>query len=152
MSRMTEEMKNEFQEMFTLFDVNHNGIIPLKDLGTLMRSIGSLPTESTLKDLLRMIEEEYEKRLDFNCFLKIMERQFIEIDIEQEIINAFLPYDIERNGYISITHLESIMESIKKNHTLSDEEVSEMIKGAFFHTDGNGLVNYQEFVKMLLST
>ena len=42
----------EFQEAFSLFDKDGDGIITTKELGTVMRSLGQNPTEAELQELI----------------------------------------------------------------------------------------------------
>ncbi|RUS30664.1 hypothetical protein BC938DRAFT_479108 [Jimgerdemannia flammicorona] len=64
-----------------------------------------------------------------------------------EFKEAFKVFDKDGNGFISAAELHYIMTSLGK--TLSDEEVDEMICKA--DVDGDGQINYKEFVKMMLS-
>ena len=51
------------------------------------------------------------------------------------------------NGFISAEELMHVMNSLGEK--LSDDEVGEMIREA--DVDGDGQVNYEEFVKMMKS-
>lgn len=42
---LTAQQVNEFKEVFSLFDVNNDGQVSTKELGTVMRSLGQNPTE-----------------------------------------------------------------------------------------------------------
>uniref|UniRef100_A0A8P0NV50 EF-hand calcium-binding domain-containing protein 11 n=2 Tax=Canis lupus familiaris TaxID=9615 RepID=A0A8P0NV50_CANLF len=54
-------------------------------------------------------------------------------------------FDKDGNGYISAVELHHVMTN--SGVKLTDEEVDEMIKEA--DTDGDGRVNYEEFVQMV---
>jgi len=57
-------------------------------------------------------------------------------------------FDKDGNGRISASELRHVMTNLGEK--LSQEEVEEMIREA--DTDGDGQVNYEEFVSMMLST
>ena len=46
---LTEEQKQEFKDVFSLFDKDGDGTITTKELGTVMRSLGQNPTEAELQ-------------------------------------------------------------------------------------------------------
>ena len=48
----------EFRESFNLFDKENDNRIHVKDLGTVLRSLGLHPTEAECTDLLSTIETE----------------------------------------------------------------------------------------------
>lgn len=56
-------------------------------------------------------------------------------------------FDKDGNGHISATELRHVMTSLGEKMT--EEEVDEMIREA--DVDGDGQINYQEFIKMMVS-
>jgi len=83
--------------------------------------------------------------IDFPEFLTMMARKMKESDSEEEIKEAFNVFDRDRNGQISAAELRHVMTNLGEK--LTDEEVDEMIKEADFN--GDGQINYEEFVKMM---
>ena len=75
-----------------------------------------------------------------SCF-----REFNDGDVEEEIREAFRVFDKEGNGFISTAELASVMTNI--GEVLSEEETEELIAEA--DIDGDGNVNYEEFVAMI---
>ena len=68
-----------------------------------------------------------------------------DTDSEEEIREAFRVFDKDGNGFISPAELRYVM--TKMGQELTDEEVDQMIQEA--DLDGDGQVNYREFVKMM---
>jgi calmodulin len=85
--------------------------------------------------------------IDFPEFLTMMARKMKDTDSEEEILEAFKVFDKDGNGFISAAELRHIMTNLGEK--LSDEEVDEMIREA--DIDGDGQINYEEFVKMMMS-
>ena len=65
----------------------------------------------------------------------------------QRLIRSFRVFDKDGNGYISAAELRHVMTNLGEK--LTDEEVDEMIREA--DIDGDGQVNYDEFVKMMMA-
>lgn len=61
-------------------------------------------------------------------------------------MEAFKVFDKDNNGFISAAELRHVMTNLGEK--LTDEEVDEMIREA--DVDGDGQVNYEEFVKMMM--
>ncbi len=68
-----------------------------------------------------------------------------DTDSEEEIREAFKVFDKDGNGFISANELRHVMTNLGEK--LTDEEVDEMIREA--DLDGDGQINYEEFVKMV---
>ncbi|KAJ4474361.1 hypothetical protein J3R30DRAFT_3508317 [Lentinula aciculospora] len=77
----------------------------------------------------------------------MMKKKFQDTDSEEEIRQAFQVFDKDGNGSISAKELKAVMESLGEK--LSDKEVDAMILEA--DQDGDGNINYAEFVDMMRS-
>ncbi|KAH8062499.1 Ca2-binding protein [Aureococcus anophagefferens] len=131
--QLTEEQIAEFKEAFSLFDKDGDGTITTKELGTVMRSLGQNPTEAELADMINEVDADGNGTIDFPEFLTMMARKMKDTDSEEEILEAF--------------KLRHIMTNLGEK--LTDEEVDEMLREA--DIDGDGQINYEEFVKMMMS-
>lgn len=143
---MTEEQIAEFKEAFSLFDKDGDGTITTKELGTVMRSLGQNPTEAELQDMINEVDADGNGTIDFPEFLTMMARKMKDTDSEEEIKEAFKVFDKDGNGFISAAELRHVMTNLGEK--LTDEEVDEMIREA--DVDGDGQINYEEFVKMMV--
>jgi calmodulin len=145
--QLTEEQIAEFKEAFSLFDKDGDGTITTKELGTVMRSLGQNPTEAELQDMINEVDADGNGTIDFPEFLTMMARKMKDTDSEEEIVEAFKVFDKDGNGFISAAELRHVMTNLGEK--LTDEEVDEMIREA--DIDGDGQINYEEFVKMMMS-
>jgi calmodulin len=71
-----------------------------------------------------------------------------DTDTEEELIEAFKVFDRDGNGLISASELKHVIEK-SSGENLSENEVNEMIKEA--DIDGDGYINYDEFVRMMMA-
>ncbi|XP_020583352.1 calmodulin-2/4-like isoform X2 [Phalaenopsis equestris] len=160
--QLTDEQISEFKEAFSLFDKdgdameNHlqfhkifklSGCITTKELGTVMRSLGQNPTEAELQDMINEVDADGNGTIDFPEFLNLMARKMKDTDSEEELKEAFRVFDKDQNGFISAAELRHVMTNLGEK--LTDEEVDEMIREA--DVDGDGQINYEEFVKVMMA-
>ena len=111
----------------------------------MMRSLGQNPTEAELQDMINEVDADGNGTIDFPEFLNLMARKMKDTDSEEELKEAFKVFDKDGNGFISAAELRHVMTNLGEK--LTDEEVDEMIREA--DVDGDGQVNYDEFVKMM---
>ncbi|CAG7865749.1 unnamed protein product [Brassica rapa] len=123
------------------------GCITTKELGTVMRSLGQNPTEAELQDMINEVDADGNGTIDFPEFLNLMARKMKDTDSEEELKEAFRVFDKDQNGFISAAELRHVMTNLGEK--LTDEEVDEMIKEA--DVDGDGQINYEEFVKVMMA-
>ncbi|KAH0708111.1 hypothetical protein KY290_009615 [Solanum tuberosum] len=121
--------------------------ITTKELGTVMRSLGQNPTEAELQDMINEVDADGNGTIDFPEFLNLMARKMKDTDSEEELKEAFRVFDKDQNGFISAAELRHVMTNLGEK--LTDEEVDEMIREA--DVDGDGQINYDEFVKVMMA-
>ncbi|KAH7672093.1 calmodulin protein [Dioscorea alata] len=144
---LSDEQISEFKEAFSLFDKDGDGCITTKELGTVMRSLGQNPTEAELQDMINEVDADGNGTIDFPEFLNLMARKMKDTDSEEELKEAFRVFDKDQNGFISAAELRHVMTNLGEK--LTDEEVDEMIREA--DVDGDGQINYDEFVKVMMA-
>lgn len=144
---LSEEKIAEFRAAFELFDKDRDGKITTKELGTVMRNLGQNPTDSELQEMINEVDLDGNGNIDFKEFLGLMVRKMKDTDTEEELLEAFKVFDRDGNGLISSIELRHVMTQLGEK--LSDDEVEEMIKEA--DQDGDGYINYEEFVKMMMT-
>merc|ERR1719382_330191 len=137
----------EPKEAFPLFDKDGDGTITTKELRTAMRSLGQNPTSAELQDMINQVDADGNGTIDFPEFCTLMARKMKDTDTEEELIEAFKVFDRDGNGFISAAELRHVMTNLGEK--LTDEEVDEMIREA--DVDGDGQINYEEFVKMMMA-
>lgn len=144
----TADQIEDFRASFQMFDKNGDGAIDTKELGIVMKECNQHPTDEELRDMINDADCNGNGTIEFPEFLEMMAKKQAEGEDESaELIAAFKVFDKDSNGTISPEELRQVMSSLGEQMT--DEEIDEMIKAA--DTDGDGQVNYEEFVKMMTS-
>ena len=144
---MTEEQMAEYREAFALFDNKNNNTISTKDLPTVLRSLGQNPSESEIGDITQQADPDGSGAVDFETFLSMIQTKLKDQDSEAEIRESFRVFDKEGNGKISAPELRHIMTTLGEK--LTEDEVDEMLNEA--ETDGDGMINYERFARVLTS-
>ncbi|KAJ3645655.1 hypothetical protein Zmor_023296 [Zophobas morio] len=102
-------------------------------------------SETELRDMVNEVDQDGNGTIEFNEFLQMMSKKMKDADGEEELKEAFRVFDKNNDGLISSNELRHVMTSLGER--LSEEEVDDMIKEA--DLDGDGQVNYEEFVNIL---
>ena len=74
--------QTEFKQIFELFDPTGEGKITMRELGTIIRSFGTNPTEADLKDIINEVDLDGNGDVDFEEFLHLMCRTMKDTDVE----------------------------------------------------------------------
>jgi len=142
---LTEEEISELKDAFKRFLKKGKKVIPAKDLGLVMRSLGRNPTEEELIYILHRCNTDYKGNITFEKFIDIMKMQMKDNNSEDEMREAFMAFDKDGSGYLDAEELKHFM--TMEGEKLTDAEVDEMIRE--WDIDGDGKLNYEEFVKMM---
>ncbi|EMP41469.1 Calcium-binding protein 5 [Chelonia mydas] len=140
----------ELREAFAEFDKDKDGLIGCKDLGTLMRSMGYMPTEMELIELSQQINMNLGGRVDFEDFVELMTPKLLAETAGmiglQEMRDAFKEFDTNGDGEITLDELQLAMQRLM-GERLTLREISDVVKEA--DINGDGTVDFEEFVKMM---
>ncbi|KAG5518839.1 hypothetical protein PMAC_002369 [Pneumocystis sp. 'macacae'] len=134
---MVDSSNNAYKEAFSLFDKRGKGTISRDCIGDLLRAVGQNPTLSEIAEIEGSIPED----VTFDAFLRVLNRPngFRSVGDHADFIRGFQVFDKDSTGLIVLTNL---------GEKLSDDEVDELLKDI---NTKDGVVNYGEFVKTILS-
>lgn len=144
-SDLGEDAKEEFQQVFNLYDRNHDGNVNVNELGYIMRYLGHILSTPELNDIIKDFGSGTQISLD--GFLKFMGTKFKEVESAEEVIQAFRVFDKDGKGLIGATELRHLM--CNQGEKLDDALVESMINEAI--PGGDGQLNYENFVRDMLS-
>ena len=136
----------DFEEAFALLDIDKNWEITTADLGSFMQDkLGETPTEAELQELISEVDVDGNGTVNFNEFLKLMKNDSLDQENEKDMLDAFLVFDTDHNGFIGADVLQHVMTNIGESLTAGESE--DFIN--LLDDDGDGLINYQELIKIL---
>ena len=145
---ITDEQRKELQDVFDQFDKDKDGKISAKELENAMQSMGQTPTGEEINEMMREVDLNQDGKIDFDEFMSLMIKSSPDTQTEEEVINAFWVFDKEGNGLISSAELKHIMMTI--GDKMTEEEADEMVNEA--DIDEDGMINYEEFVRMMMAS
>eukprot|EP00090_Calanus_glacialis_P000410 TRINITY_DN10246_c0_g1_i2.p1 TRINITY_DN10246_c0_g1~~TRINITY_DN10246_c0_g1_i2.p1 ORF type:complete len:163 (-),score=61.92 TRINITY_DN10246_c0_g1_i2:22-471(-) len=143
--KLSEEQVAELKQAFNEFDVDGGGTINTKELGYAMRAMGMNPTEPEILDLINEFDTDCSGQIEFPEFCNMMSAKMGTVNDEDMIRMAFRVLSKDGSGTIKSSAFKHLMTHI--GDKLSEEEVDDLITEA--DKDGDGDLNYEEFVKML---
>ncbi|CAJ0948527.1 unnamed protein product, partial [Mesorhabditis belari] len=141
----SSEQIEDFKEVFYMYDKDGSGSISAKEFGKVMRALGQNPTEAELNAMIYDGDSDGNRSIDFEEFLGMMAEKMKNPIMDSDVRAAFQVFDKDGNGFISAKELRHVMTSL--GEALTEEEVDEMIDEA--DVNGDGQVNYEEFVAMM---
>merc|ERR1712098_895644 len=145
----TEDQVEDFKEVFQLFDTKGDGCIQVNQVGEVLRALGQNPTEGEVRKLVQSSKTGGpDSRLTFETFLPLLQAVSGRkpTDTPDDFVEGLKHFDKEGNGRISAVELRHLLTGLGEK--MNDEEVEQLIQGK---EDAQGLINYEEFVKMVLA-
>ena len=97
--------------------------------------------------MIKEVDLNSDGKITLDEFINLMMKNSPDLQTEEEVINAFRVFDKEGNGLISTAELKHIMMTI--GDKMTEEEADEMIHEA--DIDDDGIINYEEFVRMMMA-
>ncbi|XP_036309473.1 dynein regulatory complex protein 8 isoform X1 [Pipistrellus kuhlii] len=145
------DMQRKIKEAFEVFDHELNNTVDVREIGTIIRSLGCCPNEGELHDLLAEVEEEEPTGyIRFEKFLPVMtnillERRYRPIP-EEVLLRAFEVLDPTKRGYLSKEELVKYM--TEEGEPFSQEEMEEMLSAAI--GPESNFIHYRDYITMMV--
>lgn len=146
MAAFNDQEVQEFTEGFNLFDQKGDGKIYAHQMGEVLRALGQNPTEAEVKKC--GFSNNAERRISFEEFLPILHNFSKRRDTTnvEDFVEGFKVFDKEQNGSISGAELRHLLTHLGEKMIV--EDVEQLFMG---QEDNQGNINYEEFVKMVMS-
>ena len=99
-----------------------------------------------LSDMINEVDQDGNGTVEFAEFVILMTNKVKEMTKEDEIYEAFMVLDKEKDDFISEKELKYFMRKVA-HIKLSSEEAKAMIE--FADSDGDGLITYEDFKNVI---
>ncbi|KAK7929643.1 hypothetical protein WMY93_006038 [Mugilogobius chulae] len=146
---MPEEL-DELQEAFKEFDYDADGFIHYKDIADCMRTMGYMPTEMELIEIIQQVKMRWGGHVDFDDFCELMGPRMVAETAHMVGLNelrcAFKQFDCNGDGKITVEELKEGMKTLL-GEKLKKGELEEILGDIDLNKDG--CIDFDEFVMML---
>ncbi|KAG7315623.1 hypothetical protein KOW79_020489 [Hemibagrus wyckioides] len=149
MADFTADQIEDFKEAFGLFDRVGDNKIAYNQVADIMRALGQNPTNKDVKAILGdpSAEDMANKRIDFDAFMPMLKTvHAIQKGTYDDYVEGLRVFDKEGNGKVMGAELRIVLSTLGER--MSEPEVDALMQG---QEDENGSVNYETFVKNILS-
>ena len=144
---LTEEQKQEFKDVFSLFDKDGDGTVSTKELGVVMRALGQNPTDAEIAEMIKEVDQDGNGEVDFDEFCGLMIKKMNENEPEEELVEVFKIFDKDNDEKIDASDLKLIFTELGEDVT--DEECRIMIDE--HDIDGDEELDFDEFVNLMMA-
>ncbi|XP_007953304.1 myosin light chain 6B [Orycteropus afer afer] len=145
-----KDQLEEFKEAFELFDRVGDGKIQYSQCGDVIRALGQNPTNAEILKIMGnpKSDELKSRRVDFETFLPMLQAiaKNREKSSYEDYLEGLRVFDKEGNGKVMGAELRHVLTTLGEKMT--EEEVETVLAG---HEDINGCINYEAFLKHILS-
>ncbi|TXG61872.1 hypothetical protein EZV62_013235 [Acer yangbiense] len=158
----------ELKRVFATFDKNGDGFITKQELRESLKNLRLMVTEKEAEEMVVKVDANGDGLIDFDEF-RILYKAMIAQDYddddgddrsvdggeevgnggEEDLKDAFDVFDKDKDGLISVEELGLVLSSLGLNEGKKIENCREMIRKV--DMDGDGMVNFVEFKKMMKS-
>jgi calmodulin len=135
------------QEIFTLFDKNGDGKVPLSELGNILRALNRVPSQPDIERISKQhfSTKDYLTSNDLPTLLGSIPPVDCQ-SAQAELRAAFKVLDREGKGQIPSDELKRLVMSVGEK--MSAIEAEEMLKMA--DPEKTGFVDYEKFIQKLI--
>ena len=144
---LPKNKEEEYKKVFELHSKGQEGNVNKQELASIFKAINIDASDEEIKEIIKKIDLEDKKEINYEEFLRIINQREKDIDEEEEVLKAFKVFDKDGNGLININELKDIMLSMGNNW--SENEINEMFVEA--DIDMDGYLNYEDFVRTKMS-
>ncbi|CAF0846934.1 unnamed protein product [Adineta ricciae] len=144
---LTEEENDELREAFELFDNDKDNELDYHEFKVALRALGFDVHKAEAQKLMRDYDRQGKNKITFQDFHEVASEMMFQRDSRDEILKAFKLFDDDEAGKISLKKLRRVARELGDN--INENELKAMIDE--FDLDGDGEINFDEFLAMLNS-
>ncbi|CBY30457.1 unnamed protein product [Oikopleura dioica] len=147
---LAQEIEKRITEAFLVFDTQANRQADVREIGTIVRSLGLVPTEAEVNELISETEDETASgfvRLDrllpvlTQC---ILEKRYRPVP-ENILLKAFEALDTDKKGYLLPEEISNYLR--EEGEPFLQEELEEFLSAAV--DPSKGKIFYKDYVALL---
>jgi myosin regulatory light chain 12 len=112
----------QFKEAFAVIDQDGDGRVSKEDLRIMLSSLGEsaqarlipgqTPTPNLLETLLTDPSGKRVETINFTQFLSMMGQHLLQLDAEQDLLEAFASFDDEDKGWVKVDDVRKALQEM----------------------------------------
>ncbi|XP_031170050.1 dynein regulatory complex protein 8 [Sander lucioperca] len=146
---IVSDVHKKIKAAFEAFDYESNNTVDVREIGTIIYSLGCFPTQANLHDLIAEVEEDHTGYIHLDKFLPAMTKVLLDHKFpsipEDLLLQAFEVLDKEKKGYLEPEELTKYM--TQEGEVFTQEEMDEMLTALADHE--KNLVYYKDLISQL---
>ncbi|XP_053173011.1 dynein regulatory complex protein 8 [Scomber japonicus] len=123
------EVHKKIRAAFEAFDYESNNTVDVREIGTIIYSLGCFPSRADLHDFIAEVEEDHSGYIHLDKFLPAMAKVLLDHKFppipEDILLQAFEVLDKEKKGYLELEELTKYM--TMEGEPFTQEEMDEML-------------------------
>ncbi|KAL3058583.1 dynein regulatory complex protein 8 [Trematomus bernacchii] len=143
------DVQKKIRAAFEAFDYESNNTVDVREIGTIIYSLGCFPSQADLHDLIAEVEEDQTGYIHLDSFLPVMSKVLLEHKFppipEDLLLQAFEVLDKEKRGYLEPEELTKYM--TQEGELFTQEEMDEMLTALADHE--KNVVYYKDLINQL---
>lgn len=144
---LPQNVVRDLEDAFFMFDFDKDKKIETSEIGVVVRSVGLNPTEAELKEIISDVNGIGGK-VDVATLSQLIVKRVRDLKTTaEELKDAFQVFDKQGTGYLSVHDLRLSLTTLGER--LTEEELDELVREV--DQDGEGMVNYEDVVRVLLA-
>merc|ERR1739838_117351 len=145
----TPDQMDDYREAFGLFDRVGDSKVAYNQIADIMRALGQNPTNKEVNKILGSpsADDMVQKRVTFEEFLPMLQTIVNAPKVGfEDYVEGLRVFDKEGNGTVMGAELRIVLCTLGEKMT--EAEIDQLMQG---QEDENGCVNYEAFVKHIMS-
>ncbi|XP_071344328.1 dynein regulatory complex protein 8 [Trachinotus anak] len=143
------DVHKKIRAAFEAFDYEHNNTVDVREIGTIVYSLGCFPSQKNLHDFIAEVEEDHTGCIHLDKFLPVMTKVLLENKFppipEDLLLQAFEVLDKEKKGYLEPEELTKYM--TQEGEPFTQVEMDEMLTALADHE--KNCIYYKDLISQL---
>ncbi|KAM7406289.1 hypothetical protein PAMP_000675 [Pampus punctatissimus] len=146
---IVSEVHKKIRAAFEAFDYESNNTVDVREIGTIIYSLGCFPSQTELHDFIAEVEEDHTGYIHLDRFLPAMTKVLLDHKFppiaEDILLQAFEVLDKENKGYLELEELTKYM--TLEGEPFTQEEMDEMLTALADHEKNH--IYYRDLLSQL---
>ncbi|XP_046336686.1 calmodulin-like isoform X2 [Haliotis rufescens] len=131
-------------DVFKMFDSDGDGYIPANEIGTPIRALGHVITNTELTALMRSVQVEKRGKVDLKTFQRMAD-SIQPSDTNRQLKEAFEVIDREGSGNVNATELRHLLTTL--GDRMTDDEFNVLLQELDIDKTGN--ITCSDFIYLM---